>query len=164
MSVYYSRFEWFFCNLKKSISQLGIMLGCIWHRYVDLVWNWLMHVTWCDIAYKQYSSAAHNKIPSRNVRIPHNDLKFYWHFCVPFENAQAFFLPSCFVCVSVCDKNLPPITCNCGENFIGTSFDLCMCAVCVCYSALNRKNGNAIKACMPSHHHNKFPNIRYSSW
>lgn len=41
-----------FRNLKNNISQLENMLGCIWHRYVDLVWIWLMHVTWCDIAYK----------------------------------------------------------------------------------------------------------------
>lgn len=42
-----------FCNLKKAhFWTCAYMLGCIWHRYVDLVWIWLMHVTWCDVAYK----------------------------------------------------------------------------------------------------------------
>lgn len=89
------------------------------------MWIWLMYVI--HRAHTTHTH-THNGIPSKNVR---NDIcAFFSTF--EFENAQMVFLFTVwFVWCVITEKkpfNLPSISCNCGENFIPTLFDLCVCA------------------------------------
>lgn len=147
-----------FRNL-KAFAQLENMVDCIWHCYVNLVWIWLMYVILVNSTHT-HTMNLHRKTFAHHTTLSYDAIcSFFSTFVLKMHKCFSF---HCTLCDS--EKKppiLPSISCNCGENFILTLFDLCV-RKCVWQERKCDKSVHAIASSQQILKHPLFILIKYT--